>query len=120
LTSALDAPFRPFGDSLPIATLSKGGRKVKTTIIAFSAAALIAPTPAVLARNAPGKSPEAHHQLSRKYHPPGSGNVSRHATHANGLRTGYPGAFGYAPSEPKDSTLESSRQAGGGGGGSGL
>jgi hypothetical protein len=39
--------------------------------------------------------------------------------HAKGLKTGYPGAFGYAPSEPKDYIYENSRNAGGGGGGGG-
>jgi hypothetical protein len=38
--------------------------------------------------------------------------------HAKGL-VGYPGAFGYAPSGPKDYTYENSRNAGGGGGGGG-
>jgi hypothetical protein len=37
--------------------------------------------------------------------------------HANGLKTGYPGAPGYTPSGPKDYLYENSRQAGGGGGG---
>jgi len=92
---------------------------VKRTMIAFSAAALIATAPAVLARNVSSKSPEAHHHLSRKHPRAISGYASWHALPANRLRSGYPGAFGYAPSEPKDYTLESSRQAGGGGGGGG-
>jgi len=103
----------------PIVPKKEAG-KVKRTMIAFSAAALIATAPAVLARNVSSKSPEAHHHLSRKHPRAISGYASWHALPANRLRSGYPGAFGYAPSEPKDYTLDSSRQAGGGGGGSGM
>jgi hypothetical protein len=35
------------------------------------------------------------------------------------VKTGYPGASGYAPSAPKDYTYDNSRNAGGGGGGGG-
>lgn len=91
---------------------------MNTTIIALSAAALIAAAPAVFARNVSSKAPHKHHQVS-KQHPRGiSGYYATwHPMHANGLKTGYPGAFGYAPAEPKDYMLEGSRQAGGGGGG---
>jgi hypothetical protein len=39
---------------------------VKTTIIALSAAALIAAAPAVLAQGVPGKTPSLQHKVSRK------------------------------------------------------
>jgi hypothetical protein len=93
---------------------------VKTTIIALSAAALIAAAPAVLAQGAPGKTPGLQHKVSKKHHPGVSGYAPPHEMHANGSKKGYP-AFGYAPGEPSglDRYLEMSRQAGGGGGGGG-
>ena len=92
---------------------------MKATIVAFSAAALLAGSSGVLAQNVPSKTPVQHHQVSKK-HKGISRNAPGHAMHAKGLKTGYPSAFGYhAPSEPKDPALEASRQAGGGGGGSG-
>jgi len=92
---------------------------VKTTIIALSAAILIAAAPAVLAQNVSNKTPDQQHHASKKHPRVVSGYAPRHAMHAKGLKTGYPGAFGYAPSEPKDYTYENSRNAGGGGGGGG-
>lgn len=92
---------------------------MKTTLIALSAATLIATAPAVLARHVSSKSPGSHHHVSRTHPRVISGYASWQATHTNGMRAGYPGAFGYAPSEPRDGALESSRQAGGGGGGGG-
>ena len=79
---------------------------MKTAIVTFSAAILIATAPAVLARTS--KAPHQHHQVSKK-HPP---NISGY-----GVKTGYPGAWGYAPAAPKDYTYDNSRNAGGGGGG---
>lgn len=93
---------------------------MKATIITFSAVALIAAAPVVLARSVSGKTPHQHHQVSRKHPRSIPGYASGHAMNARGSKTSYPGAFGYAPIEPKDSTLENSRQAGGGGGGSGM
>jgi hypothetical protein len=98
---------------------NEGGRKVKTTIIALSAAILIAAAPAVLAKNVSSKTPDQQHHASKNHPRVVSGNAPRHAMHAKGLKTGYPGAFGYAPSEPKDYIYENSRNAGGGGGGGG-
>ena len=83
---------------------------MKTVIIALSA--LIAATPAVLAQSVSAKPPAQQHHAKKHarvvYAP-------RHALHARG----YPGAFGYAPGEPKDPTYEATRNAGGGGGGGG-
>jgi hypothetical protein len=85
---------------------------VKTVMIALSAIALIAAVPVVSAQSS--GTPAEHHKLSRK-HPP---NVW-HETKARNSNKGYPGAFGYAPGEPRDQATEMSRQAGGGGGGGG-
>jgi len=94
---------------------SKGRtEKVKTTIIALSAAALIAATPAALAQTGPGKT-TGHHKVAKKHH--ASRSVSVPAMRAR--RPGYPQAFGHAPGETVgvDRETEMSRQAGGGGGG---
>lgn len=89
---------------------------MKATMIAFSAAALIAAAPAVLARSASSKVPHQHHQVSGKHVRSMPGYATRHAMPARGLKTNSPEAFGYARSiEPKDHALENSRQAGGGG-----
>lgn len=90
---------------------------MKARMITFSAAALIAATPLVLARNVSGKTPHQHHQVSRQHPWSIPGHAGWRAMHARGSKTSYPGAFGYAPIEPKDYTLENSRQAGGGGSG---
>lgn len=91
---------------------------MKTTIIALSAAALIAAAPAVLAQ---GVSSKTHllHKLSKKHHTGISGYAPLHEVQAKGSNKGYPGAFGYAPDGPVDRDIEASRQAGGGGGGGG-
>ena len=83
---------------------------MKTVIIALSI--LIAATPAVLGQNVSGKTPAQQHRVKKHAR---IAYAPRHATHARG----YPGAFGYAPSEPKDPTYEATRNAGGGGGGGG-
>lgn len=79
---------------------------MKTAIIALSAAALIAATPAVGGQQHKVFK-KHHHQVVYGYAP------WRHA-HAT-----YPGAFSFAPSGPKDYTYENSRNGGGGGGGGG-
>ena len=88
-------------------------------IIALSAAALVAVAPAVLARDVSSKTPDQHHKVFTKRAQVVSGGVPRHAVHAKSVKMGYPGAFGYASSEPKDYNVEGGRQAGGGGGGGG-
>jgi len=92
---------------------------MKITIVTLSAVALIVTAPAVLAQNVSNKPPDQHHQTSKKHSQVVSIYAPRHAMHAKSLPAGYPGAFRYAPYEPKDYSLESSRQAGGGGGGGG-
>ena len=93
---------------------------MKTTIIALSVAALIAATPAVPAQSVPGKAPGLQqHKVSKKHHAGASGHARPREVQARGAAKGYPGAFGYAPGEPRgylDRDLEvSGRQAGGGG-----
>lgn len=92
---------------------------MKTAIITVFAAALIAAAPTVYARDASTKTPRVHHIVSKQRHAGFSSYAQWRVMHPNGVATGYPGAFGYAPREPHDYTLESSRQAGGGGGGGG-
>ena len=92
---------------------------MKTTIIALSAAALIAAAPAGLAQDLPGKTPGLQHKVSRKHHSGVSGHAGLREMQAKGSKKGYLGAFGYAPGEPSglDRDLEASRHGGGGGGG---
>jgi hypothetical protein len=92
---------------------------VRTTIIALSAAALIAAAPAVLAQRVPSKTPGLQHKVSKKHHASVSGYAPLREMHAKGSKNIYPGAFGYAPGEVLDRETEMSRQAGGGGGGGG-
>jgi hypothetical protein len=88
---------------------------VKTTIIALSAAALIAATPAVFAQGVSSKTPGVQHNVHKKRHPGVSGYALRRATQAKG-----PGAFGYPlPGAPMDSNPNAGG-GGGGGGGSGM
>ena len=89
------------------------------TIIVFSAAAMIAVAPAVLAQNVSTKTPDQHHKVFKKRPQVVSGYVPRHAVHANSVKMGYPAAFGYARNPPGDYNAEGGRQAGGGGGGGG-
>jgi len=90
---------------------------VKAVMIALFAAALIAAVPVVSAQSSetPGRH---HHKLSGK-HPPNVWHETKAWNSNKASRRGYPGAFGYAPAEPRDQATEMSRQAGGGGGGGG-
>ena len=92
---------------------------MKTTIIALSAAALIAAALAVPAHGVPSKIAGQQHKVSKKHHPGVSGYAPLREIQAKGSKKGYPGAFGRAPGEPSglDRHLEMSGQAGGGGGG---
>jgi len=85
---------------------------MKTAITALCV--LIVAAPAVLARNVSSKAP-GHHAASKHHRVILGGYAPKHAMPARGT----PGAFGYAPSEPKDYTYDISRSAGGGGGGGG-
>ena len=92
---------------------------MKTAFIALSAVVLVTAAPVALAQQASGKTPDQHRQASSKRAASVSGHGHGHATHLQRTTPAYPGAFGYAPSAPKDYSLENSRQAGGGGGGGG-
>ncbi len=94
---------------------------MKTTIIALSAAVLIAAAPCVLAQPAASKTSVLQHKVSKKYHPGASRYAPLREMQARGSNRGYPAAFGYAPVMPGglDRDIEASRQAGGGGGGGG-
>lgn len=87
---------------------------MKTTIIALSAAALIAAVPAGLAQGEPGKTPGLQHKVSKKHHPGGA--ASLRAMQAKGSAKGYPRAFGSdgGGSAVLDRETEMSRKAGGG------
>jgi hypothetical protein len=92
---------------------------VKTAIITLSVAVLVAAAPVVLARNVSSKASHHHHQVSKKHPPSISSYAPWRVIHANGEKTGYAGASGYAPSASKDYTYDNSRNGGGGGGGGG-
>ena len=91
---------------------------MKTTIIALSAAALIAAAPAVFAQGVTSKTPGLQHKVSKKHHPAVPGYTPRREMQArgsnNGSNKGNPRAFGYAP-EVLDRETEITRKAGGGG-----
>jgi hypothetical protein len=89
---------------------------VKTTIIALSAAALIA-APAVLAQGVTSSAPGLH-KVSKKHHSRVSGYAALREMQAKSSKTGDPGASSYAPDE-RSRFLDSVRQGGGGGGGGG-
>jgi hypothetical protein len=68
-------------------------RKVKTTIIALTAAVLIAAAPAAFA----SKTASVHHKVSKKHHAGVNNYALRREMQLRGRTMGYPGAFGYAP-----------------------
>jgi len=72
---------------------------MKATIIALSAAALIAASPAVFAQSASSKAPGQEMQTkgSVKGSPGASGHAPGHEMHAKGSKPGTEGASGYAP-----------------------
>ena len=96
---------------------------MKATMIALSAATLIAAAPVVFAKSS--DTPRLQHKLTKK-HPLGVSSYARwNETKARGSLKGYPGSFGYAPSERerRNDEIEALRQGvggGGGGGGSGM
>jgi hypothetical protein len=103
----------------------EGGRKVKRTIIALSAAALIAAAPAVFAHSVLSKTPGPQHKTFKKHparvygYAPWAMQAQGHAqAHAQSSRA-YPGAFGYVPARPRDMTDILPLGGGGGGGGGG-
>ena len=88
---------------------------MKTTIIALSAAALIAAAPAVFAQGVPSKAPGLPHEVSKKHHLGVPRSAPRRQMQAKGLKQGYPRTFGYAHGEVLDRDTAMSRQAGGSG-----
>ncbi len=94
---------------------------MKTTIIALSAAALIAAALTVPAQAVASKMTGPQHKVSRQHHAVVSGYAPQRQMQARSWKNGYQGAFGYAPAAPTglDRAIETSRQAGGGGGGGG-
>jgi hypothetical protein len=89
---------------------------VKTTIIALSAAALIAAAPVVFAKNVSNKTLSQQHIVFKKRPQVVTGYAPWHEAHARGVKTGYLGASSYPPSALKDYSYDNSRNAGGGGG----
>ena len=95
---------------------------MKTTIIALSAAVLIAAAPAVLAKDVSSKTASAQHKVSKKHHSGVNHYALRREMRVRGRTMGYPGAFGYAPGAPpvvRDMTDISPYGGGAGGGGAG-
>ena len=87
------------------------------TIIALSAATLIAAAPGALAQNVSSKTPDQQHKVFKKRPQVVTGYAPWHVAHARGVKTGYLGASSYPPSALKDYSYDNSRNAGGGGGG---
>jgi hypothetical protein len=92
---------------------------MKTTIIALSAAALIAAAPTVSAQGSPSKTPSLQHNVSKRHHRGASRYAPLQEMQAKDATKGSPGAFGYTPDE-RSSFLDSVRRGGGSGGGSGM
>jgi hypothetical protein len=87
-----------------------------TTIVALSAAALIAAASAGLAQGVPGTT-FLQHKIAKKHHARVSGSAPLREMQAKGPEKGYPRASGYTLGEPVlDRETEMSRKAGGGGG----
>jgi hypothetical protein len=82
---------------------------MRTTIIALSAAALIAGTPAVLAQGVSSKTPghEMQAKGSKKGSPGASGYAPGQEMQAKGSKKGSPGASGYAPGQTSGSNPRS-------------
>jgi hypothetical protein len=89
---------------------------MKLAVIALFAAAVIASTPTVLAQGASSKTPGHAQKHGKKAGHHASSYAPGHRMHANRSKTGYPGASGYAPSEPRDMTDITTHGGGGGGG----
>ncbi|MGH6716547.1 MAG: hypothetical protein ACREDC_10215 [Bradyrhizobium sp.] len=94
---------------------------MKKIVIAFSAAAIIAAAPAVLARPVVKQAPrhQMHHKLSKGRHSHVSEYAPKHKMRAKGVKRSYPGGLGRARGEPRDYSTGGSINAGGGGGGGG-
>jgi hypothetical protein len=84
--------------------------EMKVTIIALSAAALIAAGPAVFAQGVSSKTPghEMQAKGSKKGHPGASGYAPGQEMQAKGSKKGSPGASGYAPGHTSGSNAKRS------------
>jgi hypothetical protein len=84
---------------------------MKRTIIAVSAAALMASATAVLAQGVSDKSPghEMQDKGSKKGSPGASGYAPGHEMQAKGSKKGSPGASGYAPGQSTGMSSSSSK-----------
>src|SRR6266702_3093230 len=92
----------------------EGGLKMKTAIIAVSAAALIAAAPAVPAQGVPSKTPGLQNKVSKKHHASVSGHAPLYEMQAKDSNKGSKnGALGYVPDD-RSGFLESVRRGGGG------
>ena len=74
---------------------------MKIAVIALSAAALIAASPAAFAAGVSSKTPghEMQAKGSKKGHPGASGYAPGREMQARGSKKGHPGASGYAPGQ---------------------
>ncbi|HET7122477.1 MAG TPA: hypothetical protein VFI51_00030 [Bradyrhizobium sp.] len=91
---------------------------MKLAVIALSTASIIAFAPVVFAQGVSSKTPS--HQMQKYGKKAGhraSSYAPGHQMQADRSKTGYPGAYGYAPADFLDRETEISRKAGGGGGG---
>lgn len=83
---------------------------MKLTIIALSAATLIATGPVVFAQGVSSKTPghEMQAKGSKRGHPGASGYAPGQEMQAKGSKKGYPGASGYAPGQSTGSNTKRS------------
>jgi hypothetical protein len=89
---------------------------VKKTIIALSAAVLIAAAPAVFAKGETSKTPGVQHKVSKKHHRGVTNYALRREMQVRGSTMGYPRAFGYVPGAPPVERWSAPDQAPGGAG----
>ncbi len=90
---------------------------MKLAVIALSTAAIIASAPVVFAQGVSSKTPGHEIQkYGKKAGHRASSYAPSHRMQANRSKTGYPGAYGYAPSETRDITDITTKGGGGGGG----
>ena len=84
---------------------------MKFAVIALSAAALVASTPAVLAQGSSTKAPgqEMQQKGSVKGSPGASGYAPGQEMQAKGSKKGEPGASGYAPGQTSGSNTTKSK-----------
>jgi hypothetical protein len=89
---------------------------MKLAVIALSTAAIIASAPVVFAQGVSSKTPGHETQKYKKAGHHASSYAPSHRMQANRSKMGYPGAYGYAPSETRDITDITTKGGGGGGG----